>query len=280
MASLSTIFKFWTLLSVTRTMASTSTGPNNTHTPFTSDVNIQDEAHRLVVETCLKLHTHQPNLVTLPCHNKDQFNHLSTQNWSQTVWQQPACVATPTCAADVSLLIKTLVQAKVPFAIRSGGHSPNRGDASIDGAGVLLSLHRLNHITYDAGTKLASIGPGARWDDVYTELDKYNVTVVGGRVMSVGVGGLVLGGGLSYLSDVHGLVCDNIVAYEVRFPLGGIIIRDCNVHVMMLTGERARWFWPTGISLKPAKHHTRICFGRSRGAAITLVRRIPYAIYP
>ncbi|KAK4107070.1 FAD-binding domain-containing protein [Canariomyces notabilis] len=182
-------------------MASTSTGPNNTHTPSTGNVDIQDDAHRHAVETCLKLHTHRPDLVTLPCHNKERFHQLSNLNWPG-----------------------------VPFAIRSGGHSPNRGDASIDDAGVLLSLHRLNHITYDAGTKLASTGPGARWDEVYTELDKYNVTVVGGRVMSVGVGGLALGGGLSYLSDVHGLVCDNIVSYEVVLADGEVVEASETTH--------------------------------------------------
>lgn len=49
---------------------------------------------------------------------------------------------------------------------------------------------------------------------MYTALDRHNVTVVGGRVLDVGVGGLVLGGGLSYLSDLYGLVCDNVVSYE------------------------------------------------------------------
>ena len=50
---------------------------------------------------------------------------------------------------------------------------------------------------------------------MYTTLDPYNVTVVGGRVMDVGVGGLTLGSGLSYLSDLYGLACDNVVTYEV-----------------------------------------------------------------
>ena len=31
----------------------------------------------------------------------------------------------------------------------------------------------------------------------------------------VGVGGLLLGGGLSFLSAQHGLACDNVVNYEV-----------------------------------------------------------------
>lgn len=87
-------------------------------------------------------------------------------------------------------------------------------DASID-FGVCISLENLYKVSYDADTELASLGSGARWGAVYTELDKYNVTVVGGRIMDVGVGGLTLESGLSYLIDLYGLVCDNVVNYEI-----------------------------------------------------------------
>jgi hypothetical protein len=36
---------------------------------------------------------------------------------------------------------------------------------------------------------------GLIWDNVYSELDKYGVTVVGAKTTGVGVGGTVLGGG-------------------------------------------------------------------------------------
>lgn len=126
---------------------------------------------------------------------------------------------TPTCvkrivAAEVAEIVVVLVDDDVLFAIRSGGHSPMPFDASID-FGVCISLENLYKVSYDADTELASLGSGARWGAVYTELDKYNVTVVGGRIMDVGVGGLTLESGLSYLIDLYGLVCDNVVNYEI-----------------------------------------------------------------
>lgn len=39
-----------------------------------------------------------------------------------------------------------------------------------------------------------SIGPGARWGQVYDYLAAKGVSVPGGRAASVGVGGLTLGG--------------------------------------------------------------------------------------
>jgi FAD/FMN-containing dehydrogenase len=39
----------------------------------------------------------------------------------------------------------------------------------------------------------------------------------------VGVGGLTLGGGLSFLSAEYGLVCDNVVNYEVVLANASIV---------------------------------------------------------
>ena len=43
---------------------------------------------------------------------------------------------------------------------------------------------------------------------MYAALEKHNVNVVGGRVTGVGVGGFVLGGGYSWLSNQYGFVLD------------------------------------------------------------------------
>lgn len=150
--------------------------------------------------------------VILP--SDSQYSALREENWSQTTWQHPICIAIPGSAVDVQKLVSELAANEIPFAVRSGGHSPNPFDANID-VGVLIALNNLDEVTYHDETGLASIGPGARWDAVYTALDPYNVTVVGGRVMDVGVGGLILGGGLSYLSDLYGLACDNVQSFEV-----------------------------------------------------------------
>ncbi|KAK7751571.1 hypothetical protein SLS62_006521 [Diatrype stigma] len=165
--------------------------------------------------------------VTLP--SDAAYPTLREKSFSQTAWKHPACIARPASAADVQKLVGALVANDVPFAVRSGGHSFNPGDASIDG-GVLIALDNLNEVTYDAATGLASLGPGARWDAVYTVLDEYDVTVVGGRVMDVGVGGLMLGGGLSYLSDLYGLACDNVVSFEVVLADGSVVVATSTEH--------------------------------------------------
>ena len=56
-------------------------------------------------------------------------------------------------------------------------------------------MHRFDHVTYDPASQTAVIGTGLVFDDVYAALAPYNVSVLGGRVTGLGVGGFVLGGG-------------------------------------------------------------------------------------
>lgn len=58
----------------------------------------------------------------------------------------------------------------------------------------LIDLQKLNQVTVSADHKVASLGPGGRWGDVFTALDPYSVSVIGGRIPHIGVGGLILGG--------------------------------------------------------------------------------------
>ena len=74
---------------------------------------------------------------------------------------------------------------------------PSPGAANINN-GVLIDMSQFNQVVYDSVRSLATIGAGQQWENVYSQLDQFNVTVVGGRVLDVGVGGLILGSGCSY----------------------------------------------------------------------------------
>jgi hypothetical protein len=66
------------------------------------------------------------------------------------------------------------------------------------------------------------LGPGQTWGDVYTALAGKPFTVLGGRVPFVGVGGFTLGGGISYLQNLHGLASDSIVDATVVLADGSV----------------------------------------------------------
>jgi FAD/FMN-containing dehydrogenase len=150
-----------------------------------------------------------PTSVVMPSDPK--YGALSTENWyayltkpqtthttsntyrSGTARGSPTCIVTPGHVSDVQTIVSYLSQQKIHFAVRSGGHSPSPLSANT-ADGVLIDLSSLNSTTYDASSQTVKVGPGLRWGDVYHYLDQFQVTAVGGRVLDVGVGGLLLGG--------------------------------------------------------------------------------------
>jgi FAD/FMN-containing dehydrogenase len=121
---------------------------------------------------------------------------------------KPACVALPRSAEDAVHVVKVLNRFNdVHFAVKSGGHSPNAGHASVKD-GVLISLSNLEGTSLDLAKKEAHIKPGGHWWDVMKTLEGTGHTVVGGRLGVVGIGGYLLQGGVSFLSGQYGLGAD------------------------------------------------------------------------
>ncbi len=103
------------------------------------------------------------------------------------------------------------------FAIKGQGHAPAAGFANID-AGVTIDMTALNSVNLSCDGSVASVGAGAAWLDAYQYLDAFNLSVAGGRNGLVGVGGLIVGGGISHFSPRVGWACDGVVNFEVDRP--------------------------------------------------------------
>ncbi|RPA97005.1 FAD-binding domain-containing protein [Choiromyces venosus 120613-1] len=142
---------------------------------------------------------------------------LSTMNWSKTCWLKPQCILSPNTPDDVALTMRIISFLNVKYSVRSGGHTPNPGYANLDG-GVLIELSKFRTVSLSADGTVASIGPGLTWVEVYDYLAQMGTTVLGGRIPHVGVGGLILGGGLSFFANQYGLVCDNVKNFQIVTP--------------------------------------------------------------
>ncbi|KAI1735302.1 putative FAD-binding oxidoreductase [Xylaria scruposa] len=159
---------------------------------------------------------------TLYTKNETLYEPLRMKNWVETAWGWPTCILRPSSTRELKIALSSLVNSNQNFAIRSGGHSPHHNFANIDG-GVLIDMSGFNHITYDSDNQVVVVGPGLTWGMTYEYLEKYGVVAVGGRVLDVGVGGLVLGGGLSWHTDLYGLACDNVVNFQVLLANGSLV---------------------------------------------------------
>ena len=124
---------------------------------------------------------------------------LDEQNGTDGYWAAqaasviPACRFTPICVQDVSAAVAELSHLHCKFAVRGGGHMWWAGASNVQD-GVTVDLSAINEVIVSKDHSLTSVGGGARWEDVYMKLDAMNLSVVGGRVFNVGVGGLILGG--------------------------------------------------------------------------------------
>lgn len=162
-----------------------------------------------------------------------EFPALVNGSWAPSTRQSPFCFVQPSTTKEVSQTINALRKAgdgagDWHIAIRSGGHSTDHSN-NID-TGVTIDLTKLNQVAYDKSSNIASVGTGARWGQVYGDLLKHQVSVMGGREGVVGVGGLVLGGGVSWYTPKRGFACDSVVNYEVVLADGSIVNANKSSH--------------------------------------------------
>ncbi|KAJ5464448.1 FAD-linked oxidoreductase [Penicillium daleae] len=146
-----------------------------------------------------------------------------TKYWSAACGDlKPTCIAAPSSAAEMSQVIKELHNVETLFAVKSGGHMPNNGFASIQD-GLLVSTKNLDQVFYNPDDQTAIIGPGLSWEEAQKGLDGTGRAVVGGRLGGVGIGGYMLGCGMSFLSTQYGWAANNVVNFEVVLANGTVV---------------------------------------------------------
>ncbi|CAM5636319.1 hypothetical protein GCM10010329_65650 [Streptomyces spiroverticillatus] len=122
---------------------------------------------------------------------------------------RPAAVAYVAHEADVREALAFARATNTPVSIRNGGHAYT-GWSSGTGR-LVVDVSKLTAITHTSTT--AAIGAGAKLVHVYRTLaTAARRTVPGGSCPTVGLSGLVLGGGHGVVSRAYGLTCDSLTA--------------------------------------------------------------------
>ncbi|OOG00783.1 hypothetical protein ASPCADRAFT_511678 [Aspergillus carbonarius ITEM 5010] len=138
--------------------------------------------------------------------------------WSANCWLQPRVIVRPVGAQQLAIALALCRFFHIQFSIR-----------------VVISLSALDQVRLSEGKSTADIGVGLRWLQVYRQLDEHGVAVAGGRVPSVGVPGLLLGGGISFQNSQYGVGAMAVSNYEVVLANSRII--NANAH------ENPDLFW-------------------------------------
>lgn len=125
-------------------------------------------------------------------------------------------------AADVQAGVVSARNTGVRLIVKGTGHDVSGRSA---GAGSLsiwthllqgITSNRDDHVpTKSGGVASVKLEAGMVWGDVYKEIAKANLTVVGGADPHVGIGGWMQGAGHGPLSSLYGLGADQVLELEV-----------------------------------------------------------------
>jgi hypothetical protein len=144
----------------------------------------------------------------------------------------PAVIVVAASSDDVVAAVRFAAVEGLKVAIRSRGHAgPIFSPA---GDRLLLDLRALAGVSIDEHG-IVTVGPGASWGDVASEVQKHGLAITSGDTADVGVGGLALGGGIGWLVRRDGLALDNLVGAEVVLAGGELVTASAD--------ENPELFW-------------------------------------
>ncbi|HEY9010606.1 MAG TPA: FAD-binding oxidoreductase [Devosia sp.] len=127
--------------------------------------------------------------------------------------KHPAAIALVKTAADVADAVNYARDHGLELAVRSGGHSI--AGYSLSEGGLVIDMREMNKIELDVPARTAWAEAGATAGQFTKAAEPHGLVVGFGDTGSVGLGGLVTGGGVGYLVRKLGLTIDSLLAAEV-----------------------------------------------------------------
>ena len=144
--------------------------------------------------------------------------------------RRPQALLRCAVAADVQAGLAHALSQRLPFSLRSGGHSYV---GSSTGSGLVIDLGPMNGVRLEG--EVAVVGAGATLADVYGSLIPQGRCVASGSCLSVGIAGITLGGGFGVLDRSQGLGCDTVLGAQLLTADGRLL--DCDAQ------RNAELFW-------------------------------------
>lgn len=160
---------------------------------------------------------------------------------ARTVWNgvadcHPALIVRCANSVDVIEAVNFAREQGLTVAVRSGGHSI-AGYSTSDG-GMVIDLSHMNDITIDPERRIARIESGLTWGEVAKAAQPYGLALTAGDTATVGVGGLILGGGIGWMVRKHGLALDHLRAVELVTADGQLLRASADENPELFWGLR------------------------------------------
>ena len=166
-------------------------------------------------------------------------------------------------ADDIASAVGFAREKGIRIAVKGGGHS-YKGGSNAEGSLLVWTRHMRSitlHDTFtplgtaEAGVPAVSVGAGAMWGDVYravsVEAGRY---VQGGGCLTVGVAGLVQGGGFGSLSKAYGIAAASLLEAEIVTADGTVrvvnAVREPDLFFALKGGGGGSWGIVSRLTLK------------------------------
>ncbi len=143
------------------------------------------------------------------------------QLWNARFDHRPAMIVRCADVADVIRTVRLARRSGLPLAVRSGGHGI-AGTGGAEGA-IVADLSAMRDLKVDPVRSEASAEPGVLVGVFTAAAHRHGLAPVMGDNASVGLGGLLTGGGVGWLVRRHGLTVDSLRSVEMVTAAGELV---------------------------------------------------------
>jgi FAD/FMN-containing dehydrogenase len=169
-------------------------------------------------------------------HPTDDEYDRARRGFNALIDRRPAVIVRCVGADDIAIALGFAQGHELEVAVRGGGHNP-AGHCVCEG-GLVIDLSQMRSVEVDPQTRIARAEGGTTWLDFDSATQAFGLVTPGGVVVSTGVVGLSLGGGIGHLTAQYGLTCDNIIGAELVTPDGLLIRANADENPDLLWGLR------------------------------------------
>ncbi|APQ97294.1 FAD binding domain protein [Clostridium botulinum] len=156
------------------------------------------------------------------------------QVWNRAIDKYPAAIAYCKTYEDVKKAILFARKNNFKIRVRCGGH--NYEGFSIADDALIIDISNLNKIQINYECNTVTVKSGAFLGQVYNFLGASEYPFPGGSCPTVGISGVVLGGGWGYSSRYFGLTCDSLLELKM-IDYRGCLLLQIRILILIYIGH-------------------------------------------
>jgi len=155
--------------------------------------------------------------------------------WNPATERRPRVIVQCATEEDALRAVEFARRHQLEVATRGGGHSHLGWGCS---NGVVIDLSGMKRLLIDPSRRIARAEGGVLSGEVAAVAGRHGLAPVLGQCPGVGATGVILGGGLGWLSGLHAASCDNLLSARLVSADGHVLTADSEHNPDLFWGLR------------------------------------------